>query len=380
MARNENSDAGKAPKDPTPTASLNETLTIEQRETEGLSQGTIVRRRFFRNRGALAGMFVLAALVIVIYSSIGIELFGFKIPGWWRFDYLTNYDVVPGSGGAPNGVHWFGQDELGRDLFARVMRGSQQSVVVMVVYGVIAGVIGIVVGAVAGFYRGKVDAVLMRLTDVIIIIPIVILGAVIGRAVGGLGAFTLAVGLGLFGWTSLARLVRGEFLSLREREFVDAARVAGASNAQILFKHILPNAMGVVIVSLSLLMSGAVLLEAALSYLQVGIVEPDVSLGQLLNSYQGAFATRPWLFWYPGVFIIVIALSINFIGDGLRDAFDPRQRRMPGRIGPYRQLWRAMTGRNTTAAPAAKKIEMSSGPRAGADGTGVDGAGADGNS
>jgi oligopeptide transport system permease protein len=184
----------------------------------------------------------------------------------------------------------------------------------------------------------------MRFTDVIIVIPFLLLAAVIGRTFGSLGAFVLAIALGFFGWTSLARLVRGEFLSLREREFVDAARVAGASNIHIIFRHILPNTFGVVIVTLSLTMSGAILLEAALSFLGVGIKFPDVSLGQLLNEYQGAFATRPWLFWWPGVFIIVIALAINFIGDGLRDAFDPRQRRMPSVAGPYREVFSSLLG------------------------------------
>ena len=136
----------------------------------------------------------------------------------------------------------------------------------------------------------------------------------------------LGIFLGLFAWTGLARLVRGEFLTLREREFVDAARVAGASNRRIIFKHILPNAVGVIIVSVTLLMSGAILLETALSYLGFGVVFPDVSLGLLISQYQDAFQTRPWLFWWPGL-IITIALSINFIGDGLRDAFDPRQKR-----------------------------------------------------
>ena len=137
----------------------------------------------------------------------------------------------------------------------------------------------------------------------------------------------LGIYLGIFSWTGLARLVRGEFLSLREREFVDAARVAGASNARIIFKHILPNAVGIIIVSVTLSMSGAILLETALSYLGFGVVPPDVSLGSLISNYQESFATRPWLFWWPGFFIIAIALSVNFIGDGLRDAFDPRQRR-----------------------------------------------------
>jgi peptide/nickel transport system permease protein len=125
----------------------------------------------------------------------------------------------------------------------------------------------------------------------------------------------------------LARFVRTEFLTLREREFVDAARVAGASNARIIFKHILPNAIGVIIVAGTLLMSGAILTESALSYLGFGVKSPDVSLGLLISTYQDSFTVSPWMFWWPGLFIISIALCVNFIGDGLRDAFDPRQKR-----------------------------------------------------
>jgi peptide/nickel transport system permease protein len=207
------------------------------------------------------------------------------------------------------------------------MRGAQRSLLVTVIIGVIAGVIGTVVGAIAGFYRGKVDSILMRFTDFIITIPSIIIGSVIGFHFGNLGVTFLAFYLGLFAWTGLSRLVRGEFLTLREREFVDAARVAGASNRRIIFKHILPNAVGIIIVSVTLLMSGAILLETALSYLGFGVLPPDVSLGSLISQYQESFTTRPWLFWYPGLFIITIALCINFIGDGLRDAFDPRQKR-----------------------------------------------------
>jgi peptide/nickel transport system permease protein len=184
-----------------------------------------------------------------------------------------------------------------------------------------------VVGAIAGFYRGVVDSVLMRITDFIITVPAIIIGSVIGYHFGNLGVTFLAFYLGLFAWTGLSRLVRGEFLTLREREFVDAARVAGATNRRIIFKHILPNAVGIIIVSVTLLMSGAILLETALSFLGFGVVAPDVSLGSLISQYQESFTTRPWLFWYPGIFIVTIALCINFIGDGLRDAFDPRQRR-----------------------------------------------------
>ncbi len=318
-------------------------MTIEQREVEGLSQGTIVRRRFFRHRGAMISIVALLFVAALVYSSIGFNFFGLQVPGWWKFGYEAQNEII--NRGNPTwtlpfsfGQHPFGQDEIGRDIFARVMRGAQQSIVVTLLFGSIAAVIGVVIGALAGFYRGWVDQWLMRLTDLFIIFPILIIGAVLGRAVGGLGAAALGIGLGFLGWTALARLVRGEFLSLREREFVDAARVAGAGTGRIIFKHILPNAVGVVIVSSTLLMSGAILTEAALSFLGFGIAAPDVSLGQLINEYQGAFQTRPWLFWWPGLFIIVIALAINFIGDGLRDAFDPRQRRIPGGIGPYRQM------------------------------------------
>ena len=169
----------------------------------------------------------------------------------------------------------------------------------------------------------------MRFTDIIITIPLIVVGAVLGLAFGRLGAFVLAIIIGLFTWTGLARLVRAEVLSLREREFVDAARVAGASDRRIIFKHILPNAIGVIIVNTTLLMAAAILLETALSFLGYGVQPPDTSLGRIISENQAAFATRPWLFWWPGVFIIAIALCINFIGDGLRDAFDPRQKRLP---------------------------------------------------
>jgi ABC-type microcin C transport system permease subunit YejE len=150
---------------------------------------------------------------------------------------------------------------------------------------------------------------------------VVMLSAYFGMLVGSVLLLTSIA------WTGLSRLVRGEFLKLRELEFVDAARVAGASNRRIIFKHILPNAVGVIIVSITLLMSGAILLETALSFLGFGVVAPDVSLGSLISQFQDSFTTRPWLFWWPGLLIITIALCINFIGDGLRDAFDPRQRR-----------------------------------------------------
>jgi len=332
---------------PLPTGGVTDAENnLENKEVEGLSQSQIVRRRFFRHKGAVASMVSLAFIVVLAFSAVGFDfaVFGVQIktPGWWQWTWTEiptaqsggrpTLSLVPqwmGGDGVRFGDHPFGQDDIGRDIFAVVMRGTQQSIVIMVVVGLIATTIGTVIGAVSGYYRGWVDSILMRFTDVIITIPLIVIGAVLGLAFGNLGAFVLAIIIGLFTWTGLARLVRGEVLSLREREFVDAARVAGATDRRIIFKHILPNAIGVIIVNTTLLMAAAILLETALSFLGYGVQSPDTSLGKIISENQSAFATRPWLFWWPGVFIIAIALCINFIGDGLRDAFDPRQKRMP---------------------------------------------------
>ncbi|MEJ7648848.1 MAG: ABC transporter permease [Nakamurella sp.] len=312
--------------------------SFEQKETAGLSQGQIVRKRFLRHKGAMISLVVLALVILLAATSIG---WG-PIPGWWKWGYSQTSD-----GGLPGGVstlsippfadHWawgdhpFGQDETGLDMFAATMRGTQQTLVVIVVLGILATTIGTVIGAVAGYYRGWVDSVLMRFTDLIITLPIILITAVAGFVFGVRGIWPVALALGLLSWTGLARLVRGEFLWLREREFVDAARVAGASDLRIIFKHILPNTVGVIVVNTTLLMGGGILTEAALSFLGFGIQFPDQSLGSLISVFAQSFQTRPWLFLWPGVFIIIIVLAINFIGDGLRDAFDPRQKRIPKR-------------------------------------------------
>jgi peptide/nickel transport system permease protein len=318
---------------------------IELKEVEGLSQGRIVLRRFLRHRGAMVASVVLVAIVLLAITSIGV---GF-IPGWWKYapndlPPIVNKGGSPTmslSGGVTFGEHPFGQDNIGEDVFARVMAGTQTSLMVMVVIGLLSTTIGIVMGAFSGFLRGRWDNVLMRFTDMIITIPVIMIGAILGAWVNGASPLILALALSLVTWTSMARLVRGEFLSLREREFVDAARVAGASNSRIMFRHMLPNAVGVIIVNTTLLMASAILLETALSYLGFGIRYPDVSLGTLISDYQTAFNTRPWLFWWPGLFIVVIALCVNFIGDGLRDAFDPRQRRIPSQRSMDRASERA---------------------------------------
>jgi len=296
-------------------------------ETVGLSQGRLILRRFLGHKLAL-----ISISLFVLVAALGLSSIGFgPVPGWWSKTPNSLYPLR--DGGQPTlslipfkmGEHPFGQDGIGRDYFAMCMRGIQNSLLVIFVIGILTTVIGSVIGALSGYYRGWVDSVLMRFTDLILVIPVLVLAAVIGKGLGAEGALLLSLFMGLVLWTGMARLVRAEFFSLREREFVDAARVAGASSLRIIFKHIYPNAIGVVIVSATLLMSAAMLLEVALSFLGLGIQAPDVSLGKLISDNQTAFNARPWLFWWPGLFIILIALSINFIGDGLRDAFDPRQ-------------------------------------------------------
>lgn len=311
--------------------------TLEQKETAGLSQAQIVRRRFFRHKGAMVSLIVLVLILLLSVTSIGIG----PVPGWWQW---TIFDRPPplnprgeptlsvpffGGEGFAVGSHPFGQDETGRDAFAATMRGIQMTMVVIAVLALVSTTLGVLVGALAGYFGGWLDAILMRITDVVIVIPLLLIAAVAGFTFGANGVLSLALVLGLFSWMGLARLVRAEFLGLREREFVDAARVAGASSRRIIFKHILPNTVSVIVVNVTLLMGAGILTEAALGFLGFGIQPPNISLGALISLYQGAFTTRPWLFVWPGVFIVVIVLCIQFIGDGLRDAFDPRQKRIP---------------------------------------------------
>ena len=315
-----------------------EKITFEQQEVAGLSQAQIVRKRFLRHRAAMTGVIVLILVLLLSATSIG---WG-PVPHWWKWNpYNPVGDpagqratlAVFGIGGHhffSFGTFPFGAASIGYDNFAQVMRGIQQTIVVVLIMGILSTVIGVVLGALAGYYRGAVDSVLMRFTDLIITLPIVLITAVLGVVFNAHGVFSVALALGLLSWTQQARLVRAEFLSLREREFVDAARVAGASDFRIIFKHILPNTVNVIVVNATLTMSGGILTEAALSYLGFGIQYPDVSLGSLISEYQGSILTgEPYLFIWPGVFIIIIVLCLNFIGDGLRDAFDPRQKRIP---------------------------------------------------
>lgn len=283
---------------------------------EARSQTQMVLRRFVRHRLAMTSLVIL--FLVVVLSLVGGRL--------WTYGYA---EITPEFSTGPSWKHPFGTDGVGHDLFAQVLRGAQKSVQIMLLVAVFSTTIGVVIGAVAGYYRGLVDSVLSRFIDLVLTVPLLAILIVLSKKVENSGSwFFVAVILGGLVWTSLARVVRAEILSLREKEFVEAARALGASDARIIFRHLLPNVTGSIIVAATLTMALAILLETALSYLGLGVRTPDTSLGLLVAAGQTSAQERPWLFYFPGLFIIVIALSINFVGDGLRDAFDPKQTRV----------------------------------------------------
>jgi ABC-type dipeptide/oligopeptide/nickel transport system permease subunit len=295
---------------------------------EPKTQRQLVVSRFFRHRLAMISLAVLVGMILLAYVGLPLWKYPHDVSGTLENGGSPTLDVVPwfDGDGLALGEHPFGQDNIGRDYFAVTLRGAQQSLLIAAVAGLLATFIGTIVGALAGFYRGWVDTVLMRFVDVLFTIPLLLVAAVLGRVVESGSFLVTALIIALASWLTTSRVIRAEFMSLREKEFVEAARAMGASNSRIMWKHILPNVIGSVIVLGTLLISAAILVETALAYLGLG--GGTISLGRQVSTYQTAFNTRPWLFWWPGLFIVTIALCINFIGDGLRDAFDPRQTRV----------------------------------------------------
>lgn len=303
-----------------------------QNKGRSLSQNQLVLRRFFSHKPAVLSLIILVFCAVMAFSSLG---YG-PIPGWWDKTHTATGPVV--DGGRPTmfqngqilGEHPFGQTQMGQDYFAQVMYGMQQSLIIAFVVGIVSTIVGVVIGALAGFYRGWIETILMRLTDVVIVVPLLVIAAVAGQMVGG-RVWLLALVLGLITWTGLARLVRAEILTLREKEYVAASIAMGSSAWRIILRHMVPNSIGVIIVNTTFSIAAAILLESALSFIGFGVRPPELSLGFLINYYEAASSTRPWLFWFPGIFIVLIALTVNFIGDGLRDAYDPRQKRVGDR-------------------------------------------------
>jgi len=277
------------------------------------SQFQLVLRRFRQHRLAVAGLVVLILLVLLAYVGSAV----------WKYKFGA---FTPDESAPPSFEHPFGTDSTGKDQFAQVLRGTQISLQIAVLVAFFSTLVGTVWGAVAGYFGGLTDTIMMRVTDLVLTLPLIAVAALLGHSVGGTWWLISLVIAGLY-WAYVSRVARGVVLSLREKEFVEAARALGASDARIIARHLVPNALDAIIVNATVLVAVAILLETALSYLGFGVTVPDTSLGLLVSESQTALTTRPWLFYFPGLFIILIALSINFIGDGLRDALDPRQPR-----------------------------------------------------
>ncbi|OIJ95990.1 ABC transporter permease [Streptomyces colonosanans] len=284
-------------------------FTVKQR-----SQTQLILRRFLRHRAAMISLAVF--LLILLWAFIG--------PHLWHYSYQK---YTPDNSQAPSAKHPFGTNSSGYDSYAQVMRGTQTSLKIAILTALGSTLLGAVWGAIAGFYRGIVDAVMMRITDLVLTLPLFAIALVISSRTGG-DWYWIAIVIAGLTWAYVSRVVRSTVLSLREKEFVEAARALGASDVRIIFRHLLPNSLGPIIVNATVLVATGILTETALSFLGFGVQPPDTSLGLLVSQAQTAVTTRPWLFYIPGAFIIAIALTINFIGDGLRDAFDPRQQRV----------------------------------------------------
>ncbi|MGH2971661.1 MAG: ABC transporter permease [Gaiellaceae bacterium] len=288
-----------------------------EREIEGRSQLRLAFRRFVHHRMALVGLTTFVVLVLVAFIA----------PYFWNWNYAQ---ITPQYATGPTLSHPFGTDTIGHDLFAQVLAATQTSLKSAFIVTVIATLVGTTVGALAGYYGKLADAALMRFTDLVLTVPLLAILLVLANTLSKQNGNYLFVAIIVAAvlWTYLARLVRGTFLSLREADYVLAARAIGSRDARIIFMHMIPNAFGPIVVNATLTVANAILIESALSFLGLGIQPPAVSLGSLINSGQGAATTEWWLFAFPSAVLVIIILAVNFVGDGLRDALDPRQRRV----------------------------------------------------
>ena len=303
-------------------------LIIEEVEPPPLSLSNLTWRRFVRHKMAIFGAVML--LVLVMYSFVG---------GLFISESYANKTDTSLRLDAPVTGHIFGTDTVGRDIFARTVYGGQISILIGLIAATVEVLMGILIGAMAGYYGGLVDAVSMRFTEAMLNIPQILLLIIMskyfagnvpnielfGRTFSGSVVVIILI-IGLTSWPYLARIVRAEFLSLKEREFVLAARATGTPTWEIIFKHILPNSIAPIVVSATLGVANAISLEAYISFLGLGVRAPTATWGNMLEGAYNYIESAYWLWFYPGMLIVLIVLSINFLGDGLRDALDPRSR------------------------------------------------------
>lgn len=291
--------------------------------TEEASQWRLVWRRFRRHRLGLMGISVIGAIAVACALAPWIAPYTFDKPD--TSSIMAN----------PSGAHWLGTDELGRDVLSRLLYAGRVSLSVSLIATTLSIVIGISVGSVAGYFGGIADTVLMRFTDIMLSLPSLPLLLIFSKALRDFGPVRQALGentsvviiiavLTIFGWMNVARLVYGSVLSLKAREFTEASRALGASSARIILTHLVPNSAAPIIVAATLGIGSRIIAEASLSFLGLGIVPPNPSWGSMLSGVQAYMFRNPWLAFYPGLTILVVVLAINFAGDALRDALDPR--------------------------------------------------------
>lgn len=270
-------------------------------------------RRMLRNRAAVVSLFVLGLLILVAIFGPYFLTYNYEDPDWNAFKSPPSMETG----------HYFGTDQNGRDVLARTLYGTRVSLIVAFVATLVSVVIGVFYGSVAGYMGGRLDSVMMRFVDIMYALPY-ILFVILLMVIFGRNVVLLFIGIGAVEWLTMARIVRGQTLSLREREFIEAARAAGLKPLQIVRRHITPNLVGPVVIYATLTVPEIIITESFLSYLGFGVQEPLTSLGTLISEGAGVMEVLPWLLWFPAAFLIALLMSLSFIGDGLRDAFDPR--------------------------------------------------------
>ena len=278
-------------------------------------------RRFMRNKAALTSLVVL--ILVVVFTLVGPLVARWSIE---KIDWSVVGNVLAAGYPSIETGHYFGTDEVGRDLYSRVIQGTQISLLVGLIGSAIAVVVGTIYGAIAGYFGGRIDSLMMRFVDILYSIPymfiLILLLIIFGRSF-----VMLFVGIGLISWLGMARVVRGQTLTLKNREFVEAAIATGASPLAVIFRHIVPNLLGIVAVYATLLIPEMILLESFISFLGLGVQEPNTSLGALIS--EGAQTMQYGTIWqlaFPLVFFVTILFTFFFVGDGLRDALDPKDR------------------------------------------------------
>ncbi|MBM3672577.1 MAG: ABC transporter permease [Actinobacteria bacterium] len=289
---------------------VSETVTVHR------SQWELFRRRFMRHRMALISIGVLVLLFVLCFGADIFAPYEATRTG-------VPQDLLLGPVG-PSGAHWFGTDELGRDVLSRILYAGQISLKIGLAVALLSTLVGTVVGAVAGYMGRAVDQGLMRLTDLFLIVPQIAILAIALRVFGYKDITVILVLAGVF-WMYEARVVRGQILSLKEKEFIEAARASGASSTRIVVKHLLPNVIGPIMVNATLSVALAIITESTLSFLGFGVQPPKTSWGNMLSNAAGYVGTpRAYLLYFPGLAILLTVLAVNYLGDGLRDAFDPQ--------------------------------------------------------